>query len=324
MPRQADYAAVALSPMEPSGTCLWDRFGSRCNRVGLRRVRVHQVLPHGPARLRGAGAPPLVLLALINLLTCGTVGVAGDAVQHPRPWGEIERKVGRLSAQPVEQTSASVLDAYNPHRPLKTALNLRQGWVLVEEDAAGLWTALDYLYPAYAVNRGTRGARARLRATQWRETGQRQTGIYGPVKLLPDAVVPNVVRACCADAVCLRRVAWDLDAGTFLGFAGRGPLEGDAAVPCSGACSMFVSFARQVVKLERAPRRAVPGLARWPPRRWTSCARSSPRPRRERWARRAKASVRTVFGPPTFRRRVDVLAVRRRRARARRERGAST
>lgn len=148
---------------------------------------------------------------------------------------------------------------HGEHRPLKTSPNLKQGWALVELDARGMWTALDYLYPACAVHwhAGRTGA---LRVTHWRETAGRQSGIYSSVKLLDGQAVRTAARACCADAVCLRRVAWDVDEREFLGAVDEGPVDGDAAVPCPEACSMFISFARQVLKQERAPRREVPGL----------------------------------------------------------------
>jgi len=145
------------------------------------------------------------------------------------------------------------------HRPLKTAPNLKQGWALVDLDARGLWTALDYLYPACAVHWHA-GRMGTLRVTHWRETAARQSGIYSSVKLLPDDAVRRTARACCADAVCLRRVAWDVDEMTFLDPIDEGPVDGDAAVPCPEACSMFVSLARQVLKIERAPRAEVPGI----------------------------------------------------------------
>ena len=147
------------------------------------------------------------------------------------------------------------------HRPLKTAPNLRQGWALVDLDARSLWTALDYLYPACALHWHAELA-GTLRVTHWREVAARQSGIYGAVKLLPADVVRNTVRACCGDAVCLRRVAWNVDADTPLGLPSEGGTAGDALVPCPEACSMFISFARQVLVLERAPRHELPGLGR--------------------------------------------------------------
>jgi hypothetical protein len=74
-------------------------------------------------------------------------------------------------------------------------------------------------------------------------------------------VVRNTVRACCGDAVCLRRVAWEVDAGTPLALPHEAPPDG-AGVPCPEACSMFVSFARAVLVMERSPQQEVPLLGR--------------------------------------------------------------
>lgn len=166
----------------------------------------------------------------------------------------LERSSDPYAAREIAQTTAE-----GEHRPLKTAPNLRRGWALTELDGRGLWTALDYLYPACAAHwhAGRTGA---LRVTHWRDTAGRQSGIYSPVQLLPDEAVHRAVRACCADAVCLRRVAWRVDADTPLALPDEGPVEGQAPVPCPEACSIFVAFARQVLTLERAPRRPVAGL----------------------------------------------------------------
>lgn len=182
-------------------------------------------------------------------------------VRHRRDVNRTLPSLEWVSTDPFYARELAQLTNAGAHRPLKTAPNLRQGWALVDLDAAGLWTALGYLYPAAAVHWHA-GRTGTLRVTHWRDTATRQTGIYQPVRLLPAGVVPRVVRACCADAVCLRRVAWDVDELTFLGSPDEGPVVGDAAVPCPEACSIFISLARQVVKLERAPRQPVPGLGR--------------------------------------------------------------
>jgi hypothetical protein len=144
------------------------------------------------------------------------------------------------------------------YRPLKTAPNLRQGWAIVDLDARAAWVALDYLYPGCAAHWHA-GRTGTLRVTHWSETAGRQSGIYRSVKLLEPMAVRNAVRACCGDEVCLRRVAWGMDEGMPLEM----PAEPDPAapgVPCPEACSLFVSFARKVLVLERSPRDAVPGL----------------------------------------------------------------
>lgn len=180
-------------------------------------------------------------------------------VRHHR---DVHRSLASLewvSSDPFFAREVAQTTNRGEHRPLKTAPNLKQGWALVDLDAAGVWTALEYLYPAAAVHWHA-GRAGTLRVTHWRETAARQSGIYSSVRLLDDPAVRNAVRACCADAVCLRRVAWGIDGETPLALADEGPAEGDAPVPCPEACSMFISFARQVLKLERAPRREVPGL----------------------------------------------------------------
>lgn len=165
-----------------------------------------------------------------------------------------------VSRDPYYAREIAQTTSHGEHRPLKTSPNLKQGWALVDLDAAGMWTALEYLYPAAAVHWHA-GRAGSLRVTHWRETAARQGGIYASVRLLEDGAVRNAARACCGDTVCLRRVAWEIDDETPVGTVDAGPVEGDAEVPCPEACSMFVSFARQVGKLERAPRREMHGLA---------------------------------------------------------------
>lgn len=173
---------------------------------------------------------------------------------------DVERAADALarSLDPYEAREIAQTDARGEHRPLKTAPTLRRGWRLDGLDGRGLWTALNYLYPACAVHWHA-GRAGTLRVTHWRETAGRQSGIYSPVRLLPDPVVRTTVRACCGDAVCLRRVAWEIDEDTPLGLAPEAEPEG-ALVPCPEACSVFVSFARTVLTLERSPRQPVPGL----------------------------------------------------------------
>jgi hypothetical protein len=180
-------------------------------------------------------------------------------VRHRRDVHRSLKSLETVSSDPFRAREIAQTTNAGEHRPLKTAPNLAQGWALVELDGRGLWTALEYLYPAAAAHwhAGRTGA---LRVTHWSETAGRQTGIYGAVKLLPAPAVRNAVRACCGDAVCLRRVAWEIGDGTPLALADEGPVQGDAAVPCPEACSLFVSFARKVLVLERSPREEVPGL----------------------------------------------------------------
>ena len=182
----------------------------------------------------------------------------GYEIRHERdaafPLDALETSADPFAARAIAQETDD-----GEHRPLKTSPNLRAGWALTGLDAASLWTALDYLYPACALH-WYAGGEGALRVTHWRETARRQSGMYGAVKLLDDDAVRNAARACCSDVVCLRRVAWGIDGDTPMEMMEEGAPAGDARVPCPEACSMFISFARQVLKTERAPRQPVPGL----------------------------------------------------------------
>jgi hypothetical protein len=179
-------------------------------------------------------------------------------IRHRRDAHRSLPSLGTVTSDPFAAREIAQAANGGRYRPLKTAPDLRQGWALGDLDARGMWTALDYLYPGcaahwHAARTGT------LHVTHWRETAGRQSGIYGSVKLLPDDAVRNTVRACCADAVCLRRVAWSLDEGQPLGLPDEGETDHEV-VPCPEACSLFVSLARKVLVLERSPRAQVPGL----------------------------------------------------------------
>jgi hypothetical protein len=134
------------------------------------------------------------------------------------------------------------------HRPLKSSPNLRRGWEIRVPDAGGLAVAMNYLYPAgivhwYLYREG------RLEVTHFRENAARQSGIYKRVQRLSDKGVRDAARACCEDAVCLKKTLWDVDEKT--------PLEmdrGQGEIPCPEPCSVFVSFARRVRLFEREER----------------------------------------------------------------------
>jgi 4Fe-4S iron-sulfur cluster binding domain/DR2241 stabilising domain len=146
------------------------------------------------------------------------------------------------------------LTASGEYRPLKSSPNLRRGWEIGAADARSLATAMDYLYPAgvvhwYLYREGS------LSLTTFRQNAARQSGIYKRTQRLSDAGVQDAARACCADAVCLKKTLWDVDEQT--------PLEmdrGEGEIPCPEPCSIFVSFARRVRLFEREAERAAAGL----------------------------------------------------------------
>ncbi len=140
------------------------------------------------------------------------------------------------------------------YRPLKSSPNLRRGWELRVADERGLATAMDYLYPAGVVHWYLH-REGRLSFTSFRQNAARQSGIYKRTQRLSDRGVLDAARACCEDAVCLKKTLWDVDEEMPLGID-----RGQGKIPCPEPCSIFVSFVRRVRLFEREKERDAAGL----------------------------------------------------------------
>ena len=154
-----------------------------------------------------------------------------------------------LYADPRAAREISKLTDAGEYRPLKSSPNLRHGWALRVEDARGLGVAMNYLYPAGIVHWHLY-REGRLDITDYRATAARQSGIYKRIQHLSDEGVQNAAKACCGEAVCLKKTLWDVDAETTLEMD-----RGEGEIPCPEPCSIFVSFARRVRLFEREERR---------------------------------------------------------------------
>lgn len=150
-------------------------------------------------------------------------------------------------------------DAGN-YRPLKTSPNLRHGWRLTVPDRGALGIALDLFYP------GRRAAflaweTGRLVTTPFRETLERQTGMYRPAAKISDEEANRLVGSFCrSDGGCLRTILWKRDrkgtpASTLLPLEKFDPAYdqtglGQPMIPllCQEACNLLVAEARKVVK----------------------------------------------------------------------------
>ncbi len=150
-----------------------------------------------------------------------------------------------LHEDPRSAREISRLTEAGEHRPLKSSPNLRRGWEIRVKDAGGLAVAMNYLYPAGIVHWYLH-REGRLALTSYRESAARQSGIYKRIQRLSDAGVQDAARACCEDAVCLKKTLWDVDDKTPLAMD-----RGEGEIPCPEPCSLFVSFARRVRLFER-------------------------------------------------------------------------
>jgi len=135
------------------------------------------------------------------------------------------------------------------YRPLKSSPNLGRGWELRLSEARELAVAMNLLYPAGIVHWHLH-REGRLQITSYRENAARQSGIYKRVQRLSDEGVQDAARACCEDAVCLKKTLWDVGEETPLAMD-----RGEGEIPCPEPCSVFVSFARRVRLFEREKKR---------------------------------------------------------------------
>ena len=155
----------------------------------------------------------------------------------------------RLYENPRDAREISKLTEGGEYRPLKSAPNLRRGWLLRVSGPKELATAMNYLYPA-AVGHWYLYGKGELEITHYRPFAARQSGIYKRVQALTDEGVQDAARACCEDAVCLKKTLWDVDENLPLRIE-----RGEGEIPCPEPCSIFVSFARRVRLFEREKKR---------------------------------------------------------------------
>ena len=153
-------------------------------------------------------------------------------------------------------------DAEN-YRPLKTGPTLRHGWKLVLENLSALRTALDLFYPGrlaamFAFEKNE------LRSTSFRETLERQSGMYRVAAQISDEQANELIgNFCRSDGGCLRAILWRRDergtaASTNLPtekFAASHDQSGLGApvIPllCQESCNLLVAEARRVVQENR-------------------------------------------------------------------------
>ncbi len=155
----------------------------------------------------------------------------------------------KLYEDPREARDISKRTEEGEYRPLKSSPNLRRGWLLRVSDERELAVAMNHLYPAALVH-WRLYRKGRLEITNYRENAARQSGIYKRVQRLSDEGVQDAARACCEDAVCLKKTLWDVDEDNQLEME-----RGEGEIPCPEPCSVFVSFARRVRLFEREKRR---------------------------------------------------------------------
>lgn len=145
---------------------------------------------------------------------------------------------------PLDARELFKTDDDGRYRPLRTAPTLPTGWAFPDIDGHDLVRLVDFTYPA-TVQNWQREREGRLDVTHWRETAERQTGIYDVLDELDADAVDWIAEACCDDSQCLRRREWEFDEGHELAADG-----GTGTFPCREPCSLVVAAARKWTTLE--------------------------------------------------------------------------
>jgi hypothetical protein len=187
--------------------------------------------------------------------TWGQLSIAAERIEGERRY-TVRHEADTESSMADLETHVDPLDARDlvkhddrgRYRPLKTAPSLPTGWVFSEMKANDLTATVEQIYPA-TVENWYLERRGELDIDHWRETMERQTGIYGVVKTWDRGEgyehVNWVAEACCDDSQCLKRREWQYDEDTDLDVDG-----GDGIFPCREPCSLVVTSARKWTRLE--------------------------------------------------------------------------
>jgi hypothetical protein len=153
-----------------------------------------------------------------------------------------------VHTDPLDARELVKHDDRDRYRPLKTAPTLPTGWAFVDLGGPALAETVEYVYPATIANWHLE-RRGELDVDHWRETMERQSGIYSVIETWDRGEghehVNWVAEACCADSQCLKRREWEYDEETALDVDG-----GDGEFPCREPCSLVVTAARKWTKLE--------------------------------------------------------------------------
>lgn len=179
-------------------------------------------------------------------------------------WGDIlirKRKDGfELRHQRDEASEASALretgvselqdvagkTAAGQFRPLKSAPNLRDGWVCTVPNTEELWRALNVLYPG-SVADWHATLDPGFRAITFQEFAGRQSGMYRIAASLDSAQARQVARATCHMRFCLKQRWWTTEPEE------RASKPQDMVIPCLDPCSFLLDAARKAARTAQEP-----------------------------------------------------------------------
>ena len=124
-----------------------------------------------------------------------------------------ERPDLAIFTDPHDAIEIARYDDKGDYRPLKTAPNLRHGWLLKLKNLEEVTLSLDFLYPA-ALGTILAFTRRTLKYVELRETLARQTGMYAVTKKITDEQAEaTILQTCNHKHGCVRYILWSISAG---------------------------------------------------------------------------------------------------------------
>ena len=155
----------------------------------------------------------------------------------------LDRNVPRESLRVVPLTDVRRLaqfTAAGEFRPLKSAPNLAQGWLLPIRNGDELEFALNAFYPgALADWHAATGAQPPV--THFRDFVNRQSGMYRIAAKITDGQALEVIGATCTPTACLKHRLWTV-AGSI-----DNPAE-KSLIPCLEPCAVLLENARKTAR----------------------------------------------------------------------------
>lgn len=149
-----------------------------------------------------------------------------------------------LFTSPFDAIEIARYDDAGKYRPLKTAPNLRHGWLLRLAGSAELLQALDFLYPA-AIGSALAVEQGRGVSVNFRTTLARQSGMYAVVKRLTDPQADDLIKSTC-HAGCVRHILWSISDQHPAPL--QPPRPGDFPIYCLEACNLLVAAGRPIAE----------------------------------------------------------------------------
>lgn len=165
---------------------------------------------------------------------------------------DIRRDKLAIFNDPHDAIAIARYDDNAKYRPLKTAPNLRHGWLLQLRSLEETTLALDFLYPA-ALGTALAFAQGRLNHVDFRETLARQTGMYAVTKKISEKQAESTIAYTCNhERGCVRHILWSISGGHPSALSRERTeircAKNEIPILCAEACNLLVAAARKAVK----------------------------------------------------------------------------